>query len=63
MSTLSFSLSVDLAEAKNLHFIAVSLVGGSNTSSGNVYAYNPTTQKFGPVCDDNWDIADVSILF
>ena len=27
---------------------------------GDVYARNPETQVFGPVCDENWDINDVS---
>ena len=28
---------------------------------GNVFAYNPSTGVSGPVCDDNWDINEVSL--
>jgi len=35
------------------------LVGGSGPYEGNVYATNPETNVFGPVCDDTWDLADV----
>jgi hypothetical protein len=42
---------------------AVVLVGGSSTGSGNVFARNPTTGIYGPVCDDNWDIADVRFSY
>jgi hypothetical protein len=38
----------------------VELIGGSSLSNGNVYATNPPTGIYGPVCDDNWDIDDVS---
>ena len=38
----------------------VVLIGGETPSSGNVYAINPTTGVYGPVCDDGWDIEDVS---
>ena len=38
----------------------VELIGGSSLSDGNVYATNPATGIYGPVCDDNWDIDDVS---
>ena len=41
--------------------ILVALVGGQNSSEGNVHAYNPTTNLFGPVCDDIWNIVNVSI--
>jgi hypothetical protein len=37
----------------------LALVGGPNSYSGNVYARNPTTGYYGPVCDDNFDISDV----
>ena len=36
------------------------MIGGSSSRSGNVYATNPTTGIFGPVCDDEWDWYDVS---
>ncbi len=38
---------------------AVVLIGGNTTGTGNVFARNPTTGIYGPVCDDNWDILDV----
>ncbi len=40
------------------------LMGGGENSdrSGNVYALNPSNGIFGPVCDDDWDWDDVSIL-
>ena len=43
----------------NFLMFLVDLAGGSSASSGNVYAVNPTTGVYGPVCDDNWDIDDV----
>ena len=39
------------------------LVGGETELSGNVYALNPATGIYGPVCDDNWDIEDVSLTY
>ena len=36
------------------------MVGGRNSSEGNVFAYNPKTKIDGPVCDDDWDLDDVS---
>ena len=42
-------------------FLAVVvLVGGTTNGTGNVFARNPTTGIYGPVCDDFWDINDVS---
>jgi len=41
---------------------AVVLVGGPNGSSGNVYAKNPTTGTYGPVCDDYWTIASANVV-
>jgi len=36
--------------------LAVYLVGGETSNEGNVYAYNPTQDIDGPVCDDySWD--------
>jgi len=35
------------------------LVGGNGPHEGNVYARNPITGIFGPVCDDAWDIRSV----
>ena len=36
------------------------LKGGKNNFEGNVYALNPTTGVFGPICDDFWSMKDVS---
>ncbi len=35
-------------------------MGGSSKLEGNVFARNPTTKVFGPVCDDVWTIENVS---
>ena len=40
--------------------ILVELVDGLQTNEGNVHATNPATGLYGPVCDNNWDINDVS---
>ena len=44
-------------------FSPVVLIGGETPSSGNVYAINTNTGIYGPVCDDNWDIEDVSLKY
>ena len=36
------------------------LNGGSTNSEGNVFAKNPVTGIFGPVCDDGFDANAVS---
>ena len=41
-------------------FSAVILVGGTGPQEGYVYALNPATQNYGPVCDDYFDIKAVS---
>ena len=46
-----------------LIFLTVELIGGTSQGSGNVFATNPTTGIYGPVCDDNWDINDVSNFY
>ena len=33
---------------------------GLKPNEGNVHATNPASGLFGPVCDNNWDINDVS---
>lgn len=38
------------------------LVGGTVNGTGNVFAKNPVTGIYGPVCDDFWDINDVSFI-
>jgi hypothetical protein len=35
------------------------LSDGPNNFSGNVYARNPATGVYGPVCDDFWSQEDV----
>jgi hypothetical protein len=42
------------------HFLAIVLVGEAGYGSGNVFARNPATGIYGPVCDDFWDTNDVS---
>ena len=41
-------------------FSAVNLVGGTGPQEGYVYALNPATKIYGPVCDDYFDIKAVS---
>ena len=55
------SLIVQIKKITRFELGPVSLVGGASQSEGNVIAVNPTTGISGPVCDDNWDINDVSI--
>ena len=43
-----------------INFVTVVLVGGSSPSQGNIYATNPVTKIFGPVCSDGFDNKDVS---
>ena len=40
--------------------LPTTLIGGSNKNEGNVFATNPTTGVFGPVCDDQWSLENVS---
>jgi hypothetical protein len=42
--------------------ISVALVGGSSDNEGNVFATNPTTGFYGPVCDDGWAIEEVRMV-
>jgi hypothetical protein len=42
-----------------LCFSIVKLAGGSNFKEGNVYAMNPDSEMFGPVCDDQWTLENV----
>ena len=39
----------------------VNLLGGAEANEGNVFARNPSTSVYGPVCDDGWDMNDVRI--
>ena len=45
-----------------IFLISVSLVGGESPNEGNVYAFNPDTETFGPICEDTWDKLDVRIF-
>ena len=38
----------------------VVLLDGDVANEGNVYATNPATGVFGPICDNGWDLIDVS---
>ena len=38
---------------------SVVLLDGATGNEGNVYATNPSTHIFGPICDNGWDILDV----
>ena len=40
----------------------VQLVGGSNPNEGNVYAQNPVTGIYGPVCDDGFDLTAANVV-
>ena len=42
---------------------SVELVGGSSSSEGNVYAKNPVSDVYGPVCDDGFDINAASFKY
>jgi hypothetical protein len=42
------------------YFFLVHLVGGIDVSEGNVLAYNPANGMYGPVCDDMWNLEDVT---
>ncbi len=39
--------------------IAVALVGGTGPFEGVLYATNPTTGTYGPVCDDYFTLKSV----
>jgi hypothetical protein len=38
------------------------LVGGPTSNSGHVFARNPRTGYYGPVCDDSFGDADVRLF-
>ena len=40
---------------------SVKLIGGNSVSSGNVFVTN-SNNYYGPVCDDNWDNTDATIV-
>ena len=42
--------------------VAIALVGGPSTNAGHVYARNPQTGYYGPVCDDGFGDLDVRKL-
>jgi|FrelakmetLWP11LW_1041352.scaffolds.fasta_scaffold165439_1 hypothetical protein len=39
----------------------VALVGGTGSFEGVLYATNPATGTYGPVCDDSFTLAAVSL--
>ena len=39
--------------------VTIELVGGPTSNSGHVFATNPRTGYYGPVCDDFFGDADV----
>lgn len=39
---------------------AVALVGGTSSNQGYLYATNPVTKIYGPVCDDYFTLSAVS---
>jgi len=41
-------------------FLGVALVGGTGAYEGYLYATNPVTKIYGPVCDDYFTISAVS---
>jgi hypothetical protein len=43
-------------------FIDVALLGGPSPQEGYLYALNPVTKIFGPVCDDYFDNNAVSTI-
>jgi hypothetical protein len=56
-----FQKNVGKPYSKSLYlcFSIVKLAGGSNFKEGNVYAMNPDSEMFGPVCDDQWTLENV----
>jgi len=40
----------------------VGLIGGDDSMSGNVFAKNPSTGIYGPVCDTYWGMEEVSTV-
>ena len=42
--------------------LGVQLIGGSSSKEGNVFARNSATGLYGPVCDDEWTIENVSFF-
>ena len=52
-------LEVKLNNILQFYCFNFAVIGGRNSSEGNVYAYNPTNAVDGPVCDDMWNIEDV----
>ena len=45
-----------------IHLDFMVLVGGTTPNSGNVFAKNPTTGYYGPVCDDDFGNEEVRII-
>ena len=52
---LSFFCFVEINGRINIKVtFLVYLTGGTDINEGNVFAYNPVTNIFGAVCDDDW---------
>ena len=52
-----------ISPLNNYFIIGLTLVGGTKDGkSGNVFAKHPVTGFYGPVCDDYFDMAEVSFL-
>jgi hypothetical protein len=47
---------------KKLFDLVLALLNGPTTREYNVWAYNPTTDYYGPVCDNNWALNSVIIF-
>jgi hypothetical protein len=56
-----FGLKQFTFKAKQFVLFSVILIGGQFPHEGNVFARNPAINFFGPVCDDNWGVEDVSV--
>jgi len=41
------------------YILALLISGGPSSYEGNVFALNPVTGIYGPICDDGWTITNV----
>ena len=44
-----------------MNTVEIALVGGPSANAGHVYARNPRTGYYGPVCDDSFGDEDVRL--
>ena len=59
----SMRLATQISPLNNYCITGLTLVGGTRDGkSGNVFARHPVTGFYGPVCDDYFDMAEVSLL-